>query len=55
MYYYLSSLSTDWGPLRLFNYITFRAGGAFITAFLIVLLSIPVFLPYFRVHCVHPE
>ncbi len=52
MYYYLSSLETDWGPLRLFNYITFRAGGAFITAFLIVLLSIPVFLPYFRVHCV---
>ena len=52
MYYYISSLESDWGPLRLFNYITFRAGGAFITAFLIVLFTIPFFLPYFRVHCV---
>ena len=52
MYYYISSLESDWGPLRLFNYITFRAGGAFITAFLIVLFTIPFFLPYFRAHCV---
>ena len=52
MYYYLNSLASDWGPFRLFNYITFRAGGAFIMAFLIVLLAIPVFLPFFQAHCV---
>ena len=36
MLYYLSYFSENFGPLRLFDYITFRAGGAAATAFLIV-------------------
>ena len=52
MLYYLSSLESVWGPFRLFHYITFRAGGAFITAFLFVLFVIPPFLPFFREHCI---
>ena len=38
MLYLLSGLSDSFGPLRLFNYVTFRAGGAWLTAFLLVLL-----------------
>ena len=38
MLYYLSNLQEFFGPLRLFDYITFRAGGAAATAFLIVVL-----------------
>ena len=38
MFYYLSKFSDLFGPLRLFEYITFRAGGAAATAFLIVVL-----------------
>lgn len=52
MLYYLSSFESVWGPFRLFHYTTFRAGGAFITAFLFVLFVIPPFLPFFREHCV---
>ena len=52
MLYFLSSLESVWGPFRLFHYITFRAGGAFITAFLFVLFMIPPFLPLFRKHCI---
>ena len=37
MFYFLSHLSSQFGPLRLFEYVTFRAGGAAITAFLLVL------------------
>lgn len=37
MFYYLSHLSNEFGPLRLFEYVTFRAGGAAMTAFLLVL------------------
>ena len=36
MLYYLSLLKETCGPLRLFDYVTFRAGGAAATAFLIV-------------------
>ncbi len=36
MLYYLSEFSNSFGPLRLFEYITFRAGGAAAMAFLIV-------------------
>jgi phospho-N-acetylmuramoyl-pentapeptide-transferase len=32
MLYYLTELSHFFGPLRLFQYVTFRAGGAFFTA-----------------------
>ena len=38
MLYFLAELRHLWGPLRLFEYITFRAGGAAFTAFLIVAL-----------------
>ncbi|MBE6399326.1 MAG: phospho-N-acetylmuramoyl-pentapeptide-transferase [Lentisphaerae bacterium] len=36
MLYYLSALSDYFGPFRLFDYVTFRAGGAAGTAFLLV-------------------
>ena len=38
MLYLLSNFDQFWSPLRLFDYVTFRAGGAAMTAFLIVLL-----------------
>lgn len=38
MLYFLSRFSAEFGPLRLFEYVTFRAGGAAITAFLITVL-----------------
>ena len=37
MRYYLALLKDSCGPLRLFDYVTFRAGGAAATAFFIVL------------------
>ncbi len=44
MFYLLHTLSGSWGPLHLFQYITFRAGGAVITAFLIAILIGPYFI-----------
>ena len=43
MFYYLSLFSHNphWGFLRLFNYVSFRAGGAAATAFLTVILLGP--------------
>jgi phospho-N-acetylmuramoyl-pentapeptide-transferase len=41
MLYYLTDLDTYFGPLRLFQYVTFRAGGAAITAMLIALFFGP--------------
>ncbi len=41
MLYYLSNLSHLWGPFRLFNYVTFRAGGAAATTLILVLLLGP--------------
>lgn len=43
MLYYLSMFSRtpDWGFLRLFNYVSFRAGGAAATAFLTVIILGP--------------
>lgn len=38
MLYLLSLLGNDFLPFRLFDYVTFRAGGAALTAFLIVIL-----------------
>lgn len=38
MLYLLSQLGNDFLPLRLFDYVSFRAGGAAFTAFLIVIL-----------------
>ncbi len=52
MLYHLHELSHFFGPFRLFEYITFRAGGAFFTAFLLTVLAIPPLLPFFRKHCI---
>ena len=38
MLYLLSDFAGSWSLLRLFDYVTFRTGGAALTAFLIVLL-----------------
>ncbi len=38
MFCYLSELSDYFGPLRLFDYVSFRAGGAFVFSFFIVAL-----------------
>ena len=38
MLYYLSNFSDSFGPLRLFDYVTFRAGGAAVTAFLLTVI-----------------
>ena len=48
MFYFLSHLSSEFGPLRLFDYVSFRAGGAAITSFLIVLLAGGWFAKYLR-------
>ena len=47
MLYYLHNFSEYFGPLRLFEYISFRAGGAFFTAFLLTVFAIPPLLPFF--------
>lgn len=52
MLYFLHNLETYFGPFRLFEYVTFRSGGAFVTAFLIVLFGVPPLLPFFQKHCV---
>ena len=52
MFYYLHNFSDFWGPLRLFEYISFRAGGAFFTAFLLTVFAIPPLLPFFKTHCI---
>ncbi|MFN0117761.1 MAG: phospho-N-acetylmuramoyl-pentapeptide-transferase [Elusimicrobiota bacterium] len=38
MFYWLSQLKEIWSPFNVFQYITFRAGGAFLTALLIMLI-----------------
>lgn len=38
MLHYISDFEVFWGPLRLFQYVTFRAGGAFFTAILLSML-----------------
>ena len=52
MLYYLHNFSELFGPFRLFEFITFRAGGAFFTAFLLTIVVIPPLLPFFRKHCI---
>ncbi|MEM4248327.1 MAG: phospho-N-acetylmuramoyl-pentapeptide-transferase [Candidatus Nanoarchaeia archaeon] len=42
MFYYLANLDEFFGPLRLFYYVTFRAGGALFTALIISLLLGPL-------------
>ena len=52
MFYYLHNFSELFGPLRLFEYISFRAGGAFFTAFLLTIFAIPPLLPFYQKHCI---
>ena len=52
MLYYLHNFESFFGPLRVFEYISFRAGGAFFTAFLLTMMCIPPLLPFFNKHCV---
>ena len=42
MFYYLSDFHQEFGPLRLFSFVTFRAAGAAFTAMLIVILFGPL-------------
>jgi phospho-N-acetylmuramoyl-pentapeptide-transferase len=48
MLYYLSHYTDEFGPLRLFDYVTFRAGGAFVLAFIIVLIAGKPFAAFLR-------
>ena len=48
MFYWLSLLKNTWHPLNVFQYITFRTGGALITSFLIVLFMGPVFIRWLK-------
>jgi len=42
MFYYLSEFHQDFGPLRLFSFVTFRAAGAAFTAMMIVIFLGPL-------------
>jgi phospho-N-acetylmuramoyl-pentapeptide-transferase len=53
LYHLLAPLSQYWGPLRLFNYITFRSAGAFITALLLAFLVGPMILRRLRAMALH--
>jgi phospho-N-acetylmuramoyl-pentapeptide-transferase len=44
MFYYISLYKDFFGPLNVFSYITFRTGGAIVTAFLLSLLFGPVII-----------
>ncbi|MBR6730895.1 MAG: phospho-N-acetylmuramoyl-pentapeptide-transferase [Alphaproteobacteria bacterium] len=48
MLYLLSLLSSDFSFLNIFKYITFRAGGALATAFLIMLICGPKFISWLK-------
>ncbi|MCB4756019.1 MAG: phospho-N-acetylmuramoyl-pentapeptide-transferase [Elusimicrobia bacterium] len=50
MLYLLTSLKDLWSPLNVFTYITFRTGGAFLTALMIVLLFGGWFLRLVKSH-----
>ena len=52
MLYYLHNFSDWFGPFRLFEYISFRAGGAFFTAFLLTVFAIPPLLPFVKTPCI---
>ena len=48
MLYWLSSLKDFFHPLNVFQYVTFRTGGALITSFLIVLIAGPRFIRWLK-------
>ncbi len=49
MLFWLSDFSTYFGPLNLFRYITFRAGGATVTALFFVLMFGPAIIRLLRI------
>ena len=53
LFHFLAPLAEYWGPLRLFNYITFRSAGAFVTALLVAFIVGPVILRRLRAMAVH--
>jgi phospho-N-acetylmuramoyl-pentapeptide-transferase len=53
LYHLLAPLSQYWGPLRLFNFITFRSAGAFVSALLLAFMVGPVILRRLRAMAVH--
>lgn len=48
MFYYLSLLKTYYSPLNVFNYITFRSGGAILTALILTWLFGPSFIAFVK-------
>lgn len=50
MLYYLSNYAGEFGFLNIFSYITFRAGGAVLTAFFIALAFAPAVIRRLRAH-----
>lgn len=44
MFYYLYNLRDLWSPLNVFQYITFRTGGAVVTAFVLAILMGPALI-----------
>lgn len=48
MFYFLSFFSNDYSFLNIFKYITFRTGGALVTAFLICLFMGPAFIRWLK-------
>jgi len=57
MLFYLSHYHLIWSPLNVFQYISFRSGGSFLTALFIMLVSEIVSLPDKEVgnHTIHRE
>lgn len=48
MFYYISYLKDQFGPLRLFDYVTFRAGGALFTAMILAFLLGPLTVRFLK-------
>ncbi len=53
LYHLLTPLTEDWGALRLFNYITFRAAGAVVTAIVMAFLVGPPIIRRLRAMQIH--
>lgn len=52
MLYYLEGLRSAFGPFRLFEYVTFRAGGALLTAMFIVILFGKPMISFLKKFCI---
>ena len=53
LYHLLTPLTEYWGALRLFNYITFRAAGAVVTAIVLAFLVGPAIIKRLRSMQIH--